>query len=90
MIFKSSASEPISPCAHHSPTRFSSLFLPLLITSFLRAGGGLQPGHDRLEALCVCKREIETQKECTVWLDNARSCFSDTVQSKGVLYRSLD
>ncbi|KAI9540204.1 hypothetical protein NQZ68_002138 [Dissostichus eleginoides] len=48
MIFESSASKPISPRAHHSPTRRSSLFLPPLITPFLRAGGGLQLGHDSL------------------------------------------
>ena len=95
MIFESSASEPISPSAHHSPTRLSSLSLILLITPSLRAGGWLQPGHDRLDGIrvcvcvCVCVSLcVRLGLHCLMCLDNARSCLSDTVQSNGALYRS--
>lgn len=54
MIFKSSASEPISPSAHHSPTRLLSLFPPSVHRFFLESR---RPGHDRLEGVCMCVKE---------------------------------
>ena len=74
-------------CCRANLSLRSSLSCLTLITPFLRAGGRTEPGNDRLEGVCVSRRERDRQWSISV-LDNVRSCLSDTVQSKGALCRS--
>lgn len=81
-----------SPCSSvsTSSSRCSS-FLPreqeVVYTAGARQVGGS-------EGMYVSERERTRERERerlqgSLWLDNARSCLSDTVQWKGALYRSL-